>query len=519
MTLTNPAPSAFATVDLPRYEDARPEIFVPRHEIPQALLAAEADTLGWDAVNAIRLPQVNEAMLDSGASPPTFSTTIQEGWTLDGTFGPWQLTRGGSGAIVFLRTPIPTAHMTFTGAPDLDLTNARATVAIKLQYLPQPPAGPTAQATRPTADDDGTPQYLASDITARSEDDPAVVVQSIDYGTGKPSELQKALFHSALADWFNDHLDAFTYVFSVVNLNSRAAEEDFQWLKPTYTSYAYFNGPTDEESYFGVLNLTLGGSPDGLTNQLPPSAIPSGCQASILVSNNLFLREMILPGLTKTFSRATESDFVLNSMGTVIESVNTVTLDDIKIGLINYTPEMQNFRLQIVGDEIQIDTLTKVNVSPGIDAFVTDTEFYKIVLVNKPDGTQTLDFAEARAPKRNHWMETAAWVTITEAIVALVGSIAATVAGKVITTAAMKIIAVIIIIIVAGILAAIPTIIAAVMDGQAADALPSIGNLVMEASSDVSWPGSSGFTLKSAQLNGSFQLGGDLDPAPPPAGA
>jgi hypothetical protein len=507
-------------VDLPRYEDARPEIFVPRHEIPQALLAAEADTLGWDAVNAIRLPQVNEAMVDSGASPPTFSTTIQEGWTLDGTFGPWQLTRGGSGAIVFLRAPIPTAHMTFTGAPDLDLTDARATVAIKLQYLPQPPAGPTTRPTPRTAgDEDGTEQFLASDVTARSEDDPAVVLQSIDYGTGKPSELQKALFQAALADWFNDNLAAFTYVFSVVNLNARAAEEDFQWLKPTYTSYAYFNGPTDDESYFGVLNLTLGGSPDGLSNQLPPSAIPPGCQGSILVSNNLFLREMILPGLTKTFANATESDFILNSLGTVIESVNTVTLDDVKIGAINYTPEMQTFRLQIVGDEIQIDTLTKVNVSPGIDAFITDTEFYKIVLVNKPDGSQTLDFAESRAPKRNHWMETATWVTVTEIIIGLVGAIAAAVAGNVIATVVRRIIAVILIIVVAGVLAAIPEIIAAVMEGKAADALPSIGNLVMEASSDVSWPGSSGFTLKTAQLNGSFQLGGDLDPVPPPARA
>ncbi|MBO0610347.1 TULIP family P47-like protein [Myceligenerans salitolerans] len=490
---------------------------MPRHEIPTALLATEADTLGWDAVNAIRLPQVNEAMLESDASPAAFDTTVQEGWTLDGTFGPWQLTRGGSGAIVFLRTPIPSAHMTFPDTPDLDLTDGRATVAIKLQYLPQPPAGPATPAT--DGDEGGTKQFLARDAKARSEDDPAVVIQSIDYGSSTPSELQKALFQAALANWFNDNLAAFTYVFSVVNLNARAAKEDFQWLKPTYTSYAYFNGASDEESYFGVLNLTQGDSPDGLTNQIPPSAIPSGCQGSILISNNLFLREMILPGLTKSFTGATESDFDLNSTGTVIENRDTITLDDIRIGAVDYTPELHTFRLQIVGDEIQIDTKTKVHVSPGIDAFVTATEFYRIVLVDKPDGSQTLDFARSRDPLRNHWMETATWVTVTEVIVGIVGAIAATVAGNVIATVARRIIAVIIIIVVAGILAAIPAIIAAVMEGKAADALPSIGDLVMEASSDVTWPGSSGFTLKSAELNGSFQLGGDLTPVTRPAGS
>ncbi|GAA1860409.1 TULIP family P47-like protein [Myceligenerans crystallogenes] len=509
MTITTEKASAFTSAEIPRYEDARPEIFVPRHEIPPALLAAEANTLGWDAVNAIRLPEVNKAMLDSGASPATFRATIQNGWSIDGTFGPWQLTRGGSGAIVFLRVPITAAHMTFPNIDDLSFTDGRATVAIKLQYLPQPP---DEQPARATGDDDGTKEYLARETEARSEDDPAVVVQSIDYGSASPTDLQKAVFQAALVDWFNKNLATFTYVFSVVNINARAAKESFQWLKPTYTSYAYFNGRSDEESYFGVLNLTEGDSAEGLTNQLPPSAIPSGCQASILVSNGLFLREMVMPGLTKSFTRATESDFRINSLGTVIESQNPVTLDDIRIAGINYTPEMRTFRLQIVGDEIQIDTLTKINVSPGIDAYINDTEFYKVVLVNKPDGGQTLDFARSRDPKRTHWMETAVWVTITEAIIALVGAVAAGVARSAIEPVVKRVIAVVIIAVVAGVLAAIPAIISAVMEGKAAEALPSIAELSVEASNDVAWPGSTGFTLRSAQLNGSFQLGGDLTP-------
>lgn len=511
MTMIAPAPSAFATADIPRYADARPDIFVHRDEIPGALLAAEADTLGWDCVNAIRLPQVNAAMVAAGASPTTFDTTIQPGWTLSGTFGAWQLARGGSGAIVFLRTPLTTAHMAFTGSPDLDLTGGRATVAIKLQYLPQPPA-PAPAALSAAGDEHGTEQYLASDVEARSEDDPAVVIQSIDYGSATPTELQRALFSAALADWFNANLDKFTYVFSVVNLNAQAAKEQFQWLKPTYTSYAYFNGATDDQSYFGVLNMTSGRVPEGLTNQLPPSAIPADSQGSILVSNNLFLRQMILPGLTKSFAKATESDFTINRTGTVIESINSITLDDIKVDASSYTPEMQTFTLQIVGDELQIDTKTKVNISPGIDVFITATEYYGIILVNKPEGGQTLDFKKTREPKRNHWVVTATWITVTEIIIGIAAAIASTVAGKLIQTLARRIIAIVIIALIAGLLAAIPEIIAAVMEGKAAEALPAIGELVMEASSDVAWPGSSGFTLKSAQLNGSLQLGGDLAP-------
>jgi hypothetical protein len=327
--------------------------------------------------------------------------------------------------------------------------------------------------------------------------------------------VQRALFPSALAGWFNANLDQFTYVFSIVNIGARAAKEDFQWLKPTYTSYAYFNGATDDESYFGVLNLTANRTPDGLTNQLPPSAIPADCQASILISNNMFLRNMILPGLTKSFSKATVSDFTIATTGTVLESLNAITLDKVEIDGSDYTPEMLSFTLQIVGDEIQIDTETKVNISPGIDVFVSATEYYRITLVNKPDdGGQTLDFAEARDPDRSHRVETATWVWLTDLVVGIAAAVAFTVAGKVIQTLARKIIAVLIIALVSGLIGAIPKMIALVMEGKAAEALPAIGQLVMEASSDVEWPGSTGFTLKSAQLNGSFQLGGDLTPIP-----
>lgn len=511
MTTTAAAPTtAFATAQVPRYADVRPDVFVHRDEIPGALLAAEASTLGWDCVNAIRLPQVNAALLASGSSPTAFEKTVQPGWTLSGTFGAWQVARGGSGAIVFLRTPLRQARMAFTGTPDLEVTDGRATIAIKLQYLPQPPA---TAGQSVGGDTDGTEEYLASDVSARSDDDPAVVVQSIDYGSTTPSELQRALFQAALSDWFNANLDTFTYVFSVVNLNARAAKEQFQWLKPTYTSYAYFNGATDEESYLGVLNQTSGRTAEGLTNQLPPTAIPAGCDGSLLISNTLFLRQMILPGLTKSFTKATESDFTVSSTGTVIESLRTITLDDIKVDASSYTPEMESFKLQIVGDEIQIDTLTKVHISPGIDVFITATEYYGITLVDKPDGGgQTLDFVKTRDAKRNHWVKTATWITVTEILIALAAAIASTVAANLIKTLARKIIAIVIIALIAGLIAAIPEIIAMVMEGKAASALPAIGELVTEASGDVAWPGSSGFSLVSAQLNGSLQLGGKLVP-------
>jgi hypothetical protein len=505
-TLEAPAPSTFRTFVAPRLADVEPDVFVRRDQIPQSLLATEADTLGWDTVNAIRLPQVNAAMLKSDLYPKKFDTgEISPGWSLTGDFGPWTLVRGGSGAIVFLRTPLPLATMTFTGTPDLVVHDGWASIAIKLEYLPQPPS-----ARQKALDEGGNEEYLASSFKARSADDPAVVIQNVGYGDAHPDPLADALFRGALGKWFNSNLDKFTYVFSVVNLNARAAKDQFQWLKPTYTSYAYFNGATDVGSYFGVLNMTSGKQPEGLTNQLPPGAIPQDCNGSILISSDLFMRQMIMPGLTKTFTRATESSFKISANGKVIESVTDITLDDIKIDGTNYTPTLQSFTLQSLGDELQIDTKTKVHVSEGIDVYITATEYYKIVLVNKPDGGQTLDFQKSRDAKRNHWSEIATWIIVTEIIIGIIAAVASTVAGKLIESLARRILAILIIALVAGLAAAIPKIIAMVLDGKAAEALPAIGDMVMEASSDVKWPDSTGFTLALVELNGSLVMGGNL---------
>jgi hypothetical protein len=54
--------SMYKNYHIPSFESVRPVVLVPRNELPQEALAVEASTLGWDTVNAIRLPQVNRTL-------------------------------------------------------------------------------------------------------------------------------------------------------------------------------------------------------------------------------------------------------------------------------------------------------------------------------------------------------------------------------------------------------------------------------------------------------------------------
>jgi hypothetical protein len=267
--------------------------------------------------------------------------------------------------------------MIFMGQPDYEFQDGWATIQIKLKYLSQLPH---AEIAHSVISENGEPNYLVRDEEARSVDDPAVVLQAINYGKdfSLPNALQDALYRQAIVEYFKANLHIFTYVFTLVNINSRAAINQFQWLKPTYTSYAYFNGADDENSYFGILNMTDNHSAEGLTNQLPPGAIPSSGNASVLISNERFLEKMVLPGLPKAFNKAATSDFTLANNNTTVLNTTDVIMDDVNVNGIDYTPSLKEFLFQIVGDEIQISTKIQIDPFPGVHVFVQTKSYYTI---------------------------------------------------------------------------------------------------------------------------------------------
>jgi hypothetical protein len=500
--------SSFHAFQLPRLADFAPSVFVPRREIPQALLAVEATTYGWDTVNCIRLPVVNEVLKASGAYPPKLSLVLNadENWAIETSFGPWVIAPGGSGAILMMKLPLTAEKMTY-GNESLEFADGSIVIALKLRYVPQLPAG--------LASDPGPVdiEKLIADASRRTPDDPPVVVQKVDYGSAAPTEVQKALFNLSAGLMLTENLDKFTHVFAKVNLNQQADQQKFYWLKPTYTSYAYFQGLTDEASYLAVLNQTENRSPEGLTNQATASAIPAGMNASILISNALFMKQLVMPGLSRTFTRADADAFHISADGKVIEARRTVTLDQVKVGAVYYTPKMTAFTLQIVGDEIQIRTKVMVDISPGIVAYVDAAYFHVLGLVEKPDGTMTLGFKESSPPIIDTWSDVAFWVTMTALLAGILASVLAAIAGPVIKNVTASVIAVVIITVVAGVAAAVPALIAQLVADGTSDALPSIGNMIDEATGPINWPSTSPFKLKSAELNGSFQLGGMLEVA------
>jgi len=485
-----------------------PEVGQPLHELSAGLFMAldgdpdvpPFDTNGYDTVYTQRVGDVNAEIVAHKISPTSFQasdTSVLVGdYSAMGTFSDWQLTLGGSGPILCMAIPVTTGTLTIknTGAT-FPMDNSTASIQVHAQYLPQSPTN------------NGTPNNLVLQT-----DPPVVEVLELTFAGTAPDSGVVDLMKTCLQDWFNANLVQFDYVFNVANLNMTAAKGQFQWLMPTKVDYAYQDGRTADTSYFATLAMVTPGPWSGYVQQINASAIPGdSAHAAFSISSARVLSQIVLPSLAQSWN-VDKSYFKLSNNNTEIDNTQNIPLAGVKVGAITYNPEITTLNVSINATQLVITSLIHTNVSPGIDSYVSNTAYLTLALKTGTDGTQYLTYASAKPALTNHWMETATWIIVTEAIVAVVGLIAAGVASVVLEGVAL-VVALVVIGIVAGLAAATPQIIAAVMNGAIGEGVPNLGDLVTAATDTVSWPGSSGLTLSEVVLNGALQLVGNPTPA------
>ncbi len=484
-----------------------------------AAAVPKASTNGWDTVFAIRVPDVNSAIVKQKTSPKDFekiTTDPTYGITssVQGTFGDWQITLGGDGQNINMRVPIKTGTFTLN-KKQTSLNGGEAVIQLKLNFLPPPTKTP------PTPK--GTNHDLKAKLTPEVSGVPVVSVLNFVWpqGTTDPGVIADSLIKGDLQAWFNDNLKDFVQVFSAVNLNVKADTENLQWLKPTYTSYAYADPISESkdlcDALFGVLCITTSKTdPTTLRHEITSGAIPSGQRSSFLIGEQLFTREVMYPSLPASFKSATLDDFELTNNDTEIilsdraKDKDVVELDGVKYGAITYHPYLHDYSVQVNDTEIVSTMTVKAQISPGIITYIDITTYNTLILVQKTDGTQTIGYQQTRDTKSSHRVHTSPGVIVTEVIAGIIVAVVGLVAGKLAETIGKRIIIAIIVAIIAGIITAIQEILTEVIAKGVAESMPKIDPVVQAGTDPITWPTQeSQFTLTAVGLNMSVQLSGE----------
>lgn len=455
-----------------------------------------ADTYGWDTAYAITLSDMNASIASSKHSLATYEYS-QDGISIEGTFGTWQVCRGGDGKLLHMTMPVPTLTVTTTTA-SLLYAGGTCVIEVKLQYVPHTVKGAIASM--------GTFHQLVvqDQPDSNAPDNPAVTIVNLVFPD--MDFVTQSLVSGVFQAWFEAHIADFAYIFAEVNLNRQADQGQFQWLMPTYTDYAYLDGDTDEDSKMGILCMTsddgIPRSPDGLVEQLSPDAIPVGSNAGFLISQERFLTQLIWPLLPIMFPGTSKTDYSVNSDNQSIALNSAIELQEIDSDGDTYTPTLIDFTLSLLGQQITMEATTMTTIVLGIDAYAQSTYVYELVLTQNGDGEPALNFQAVGSPVTTQWTKQTEGSIITDIIAAVIVAVVGIII-TVLTDGADLLVAGIIIGLCVGVVLVTPQLIEAL----GADNAPSINDFVLNATNPIVWTDEADFTINYASLNGSLQLG------------
>jgi hypothetical protein len=486
---------------------------VPGHP-PQAQPAVAssgqvASTFGWDTVFAIRIRDVNAAIRNASPAPypagfahPYQSSTLGA-VPFRGNFGPWQMCSGGSGDIVRFAVPLTALECDVpdaNGKPETTaLGLARAVIEVRLSFLPHDGDEPCRA--------DGKRHKLT--VASRTHDPRQVPVTlvTLEFEQDPHDETIVIAARGALTQWLDDNLHHFTHIFSLVDLDRKADQGQFEWLLPTYTGYAYADNPASpDDSILAILCMTQNRSPNGLFPEVSEYAIPPGARSGFLISKARLLEELMLPTLPYMFEGAKPGDFVVSDsrdeirLASSMLPVKAVKDGDGK----SYPTELHDFYLKVDGERIHIEATTKVIISPNIYALCSSRSQYRLHLKNRPDGTQTLDYvAEGEPVTHYNYSEELATQLAKGALApigVLIGFAIAVLTEGAGTTVGLMVAALLI-----GASEGAPDLVASIGQTSA----PSLDMLVLNTTNPIQWSDSKDFKLTWVGINDSLQLAGD----------
>lgn len=465
---------------------------------PLADAGAAVYTYGWDTAFAIPAPDVNKAIIDHKSSPPSFAMT-ESGYSVAADFGDWQICQGGDGKAVRMLLPLRNIRLTVTSTGKaLDFTDGSAVVEIELHYVPHDAA----------ASDDpsgGTPMALKANPTSSDPvNQPVFSVITMTLNP-TPGTVAGALVQQALADWGSANLAEFAHVFSVVDLNRMVDQGQWGFVTPNYTSYAYLDGASLEDSVFAVLCMTGNRSGADVAEQVSEAAIPPDNVAGFLVSNVRTLVDLVRPAMMQAYPGLTEENFLLSDDQTklYLTQGTQVALPPTTHNGTTYYPQLTNLEVESLGQVFTLTSYTTTEIAAGITAWCTTVHQYTIQLGTSNNG-QTLNFVTVGTPSIVHGITQSPGSHLTQLIISIVAAVALLILA-VLTDGAALIVGGLVL----GLIIGADQLVPALIKKLNTDDSPAIDLMLVNSVDPIKWTGSQAFRLEYGSLNASLQLGGD----------
>lgn len=322
------------------------------------------DTFGWHTVAAVSYSEINRAIAASGSAPQSFSATSADGTVSASNvgFGAWTIALGGSGGDISMEIAVAGGSITGpfgeSGAnATLPLTATTFPLVVKAQYVSRG----------------------SSSVVDLMLDHQAVIVGAYSGNAPTASALANAALRGLLQQWLSANLRDFAMVFASVDLDAKYVNAGLSWLQPSFRGYAVSEPPvgaTMDNCVFAVLCLIDGElPPSNISYAVSPYAIPNGNKAAFLLSGEKFLEHMMLGALPVMFDNVpaggSNDYFKIADSGAQITNTKAVSFKSLKLengNTVSPTVDPLNFTIELDGNDL---IMSVADMSFGYSSGVT----------------------------------------------------------------------------------------------------------------------------------------------------
>ncbi|KQS83089.1 MULTISPECIES: TULIP family P47-like protein [unclassified Rhizobium] len=361
------------------------------------------NTFGWDTVFVVGEDRLN-TLLRANSGELTLDFAVQAGGQASGKYAPWQIAQGGSNDIIHLKLEIAEGTLESNGKL-IDIRGLTLIVATYLDWL--------------ATDDNKEELRLDYNKLGETGNEPVrgelTVIRLLDPNQVLSPE-QNALLSFALGQNLVANAAQVRFVFATVNL---IAPQTNSWLTPVKNSYGYFHREDLQAGYLAIFSVTTDRAISGLEKTVDPAAIPTETNATYVISDELFLKNVVAPGLARSFS-TDPSAFAYDGQAKILRNTRRLMAKSVKSGAITYHPEVDQLEVRSGENALQTYCKGKADMHAGIMLHYT-VDARNEARFEATD--RSLTFLVDPSPKQTHNAKISWWFFIAGPIVILITEI------------------------------------------------------------------------------------------------
>jgi len=284
---------------------------------------------GWDTVYAVDIDVANQALASSLSQLVSHVSEPVAGalgnFTVEATFGAWQIAVGGSLELLNLKIPITKGAVIPNGKTGVSLDGCIAEFQVSLRLLPAA----------------GQQQKLVFDMSrAGAVGDtprPGVIVPLGFAGKGPSDPSAAPIALNGLAKALAANASSIAFAFATINLVPPATNS---WLAPKNLVYLFFQG--QKRGYLALLSTA--GDPSKLSKVVDPELIGAGAQAGFAISLPLYYGNSLIAALAATLPGSSIGSFAVSGdQPPRINLTRSIGMKSMRVGAIDYSPSIDSY--------------------------------------------------------------------------------------------------------------------------------------------------------------------------------